>query len=157
MKHKRFILGIFLAGILILLMLYSSLECNNKDPGIRHILENFEMYNNTKVSFTGEIAGVNRTNKTLTIWLKEPPYSLMIIEIDNLECDLQEGNIVEILGVLDGEKHVTAEKILASTRWQYDLIYIRSLPAIPFALYLFFRTWKFNSKTWRFERRRKNA
>ena len=70
---------------------------------------------------------------------------------------MQKGDIVEILGVLDGKNHVTAEKTLVIERWKYDLIIIRSLPAIPFALYLFFRKWRFNKKTFRFERRTKDA
>ena len=153
MKHKRFILGITLAFLLILLMLYGSLEHDNKDPDIKYMLENFETYNNTKISLTGEIAEINGTSQILTIRLIGPPYILMEIKVDTIEGNPQKGDIIEILGVLDGKEHVTAEKALISERWKYDLIYIRSIPAIPFALYLFFRTWRFNRKTRRFERR----
>ena len=67
------------------------------------------------------------------------------------------GDAIEITGILDAEKHVTAEKIYILEQWKYNLIYIRSIPAIPFALYLFFTTWRFNKKTLRFERRNNNA
>ena len=157
MKNRRLILGIFLAFILTSLILYSGLEYNNYDPGIEYILENFETYNNTKISFTGVIEEVNTTNHQITISIPKSPYYSIEIKTDTMEDNIQKGDIVEILGVLDGKYHVTAEKILISQRWKHDLIYIRSLPAIPFTLYLFFRTWQFNKKTFKFERRTKNA
>ena len=156
MKHKRLILGIFLAIILTLLILYSGLEYNNYDPGIEYILENFETYNNTKISFSGVIEEANTTNHQITISIPRTPY-LMEIKTDTIKDTMQKGDIVEILGVLDGKYHVTAEKILVIQQWKYDLIIIRSLPAIPFALYLFFRTRRFNKKTLRFEWRGKDA
>ena len=70
---------------------------------------------------------------------------------------MQDGDIVEILGILDGKNHVTAQEVLVSEQWKHDLIYIRSIPAIPFALYIFFRRWKFNGETFRFERRVRDA
>ena len=156
MKNKRLISGIFMVAILASLILYSGIEYNNHDPSIEHILENFETYNNTKISFSGVIKEVNTTNQQITISIPQTPYVLKI-KTDSFEDDMQKGNIVEILGVLDGKCHVSAEKILVIERWKSDLIIIRSLPAIPFALYLFFRTWRFNKETFRFERRNKDA
>ena len=156
MKNKRLIQGIFLAVILSLLITYSGIEYNNYDPGIEYIFENFETFNNTKISFSGVIEEVNTTSHQITISIPKPPY-LIKIKIDTIEDNMQKGDIIEILGVLDGKYHVTAEKILVSQRWKNDLIIIRSLPAIPFALYLFFRKWRFNKKTFRFERRTKDA
>ena len=156
MKNKRFIQGIFLTVILTLLILYSGLEYNNHDPSIEHILENFETYNNTKISFSGVIKEVNTTDQQITISIPQTPY-VMKIKTDTIDETMQKGNLVEILGVLDGKYHVNAEKILVIERWKSDLIIIRSLPTIPFALYLFFRTWHFNKKTFRFERRNKDA
>lgn len=138
-------------------MIYSSVESTNKNIGIRYRLKHFEIYNNTQVSFTGEITAVYKTNHTIEIKLREPPYSTIKVTTNNQGGDPQVGDIVEILGILDDENHVTATRILISERWKHDLIYLRSLPAIPFALYLFFRTWKFNWDTYRFERRKKNA
>jgi len=156
MKHKRLISGIFLATILASLILYSGLEYNNYDPTIEHLLENFETYNNTKISFSGVIEEFNKTNQQITISIPRTPY-VMEIKTDTIENNMQKGNIVEILGVLDDKYHVSAEKILVTERWKSDLIIIRSLPAIPFALYLFFRTWHFNKKIYRFERRNRDA
>jgi len=155
-KNKRLISGIFLAAILALLILYSGIEYNNYDPDIEYIFENFETYNNTKISFSGVIEEVNTTNQQITISIPRTPY-IIEIKADTIKDTMQKGNFVEILGILDGKCHVSAEKILVIERWKSDLIIIRSLPAIPFALYLFFRTWRFNKKTFRFERRNKDA
>ena len=68
---------------------------------------------------------------------------------------LKIGDKIEIFGTINNKNHISAEKVLITPRWKYDLIFIRSLPAIPFALFLFFRTWKFNRSSFRFERRKK--
>ena len=159
MKHKRLVLGILLTIILIMLMLYSSLEHSNKKFDILYIFENFETYDN-KISMTGEIVEINLTSQILKIDLMEPPYSIKKIKIHNIEFKdyiPKKRDIVEILGTEDEENNVIAEKMLISNRWKHDLIFIRSLPAIPFALFLFFRTWRFNRKTYRFELRKKDA
>ena len=156
MKNKRIILGIFLTVILTLLILYSGLEYNNHDPSIEYILENFETYNNTKISFSGVIEEVNESNQKITVSIPQTPY-VIEIKTDSLKVDMQKGNLVEILGVLDSKYHVKAEKILVIEQWKADLVIVRSLPAIPFALYLFFRTWRFNKKIYRFERRKRDA
>ena len=159
MKHKRLIIGILLTIILILIMLYSSLEHSNKEFDILYIFDNFET-NDNKISVAGEIVEINQTSKILTIHLMEPPYSLKKIKIHNIEFKEyipKKRDIVEILGTEDEENNVIAEKMLISKRWKHDLIFIRSLPAIPFALFLFFRTWRFNRKTYRFELRKQDA
>ena len=83
MKHKRLISGIFLVAILASLILYSGLEYNNHDPSIEHILENFETYNNTKISFSGIIEEVNETNQQMKISIPRTPY-VMEIKTDNI-------------------------------------------------------------------------
>ena len=156
MKYKRIMLGIILALILFSLMIYSNMEYNNNDPGIRYILENFDKFNNTKIFFGGRITEVNVTNHEISFPVPVRPW-LMNVKIPNSEELPQEGDLVEIYGVLDGRSHVTAEKILVSENWEYNLIFYRSYLAIPFVLFIFFRTWRFNIKKFRFERRIKNA
>lgn len=157
MKYRRFILGFLLVSVLILLMLYSSLEHDNNDPNMDYILENFESYNNTQISFGGKVEEVDGSSQEIIVRLSEPPYSLINVGTENLNENLQDGDVVAILGILDGKNHVTAEKAMVSKQWVHDLIYIRSIPAIPFALYIFFRRWKFNGKIFRFERRNNDA
>jgi hypothetical protein len=157
MHHNKLIIGITLTIILALLMIYSSIGHNIFDPDIDYIVENFEEYNNTQVSFSGEIIEINQSNNNMSIKVLEPPYIKLNIHLNNTKQNLKKGDYAQILGILDGKNHVTAEKILRIDRWEHNLIYLRSLPAIPFALYLFFKTWKFNKETYRFERRKKNA
>jgi len=140
-------------------MIYSSLEHNNKEFDILYIFENYETHDN-KISFTGEIVEINQTSHIQTIHLREPPYSLKKVNVQNIEFKdyiPKKGDIVEILVTEDDKDNVIAEKMLISERWKHDLIFIRSLPAIPFALFLFFRVWRFNKNTYRFEKRKQNA
>ena len=157
MHHRNLITGIILIVIIGLLMIYSSIGHNVYDPDIDYIMENFEKYNNTQVSFTGEIIEINNISNNISIKILEPPYHKIIVNLNNTKENLNKGDYAEILGILNGKNHVTAEKILKIERWKHNLIYLRSLPAIPFALYLFFKTWKFNKETLKFERRKKNA
>jgi len=139
--------GIVILSFLLALMLYSFIEHNEKDPDMEYILKNFEEFNNTKVTFGGKV--ISADNESIKINLIEPPYTSLIIKAKNLS--VARGDILEITGILDGKEHVTAEKIIVSKGWKYDLIFIRSLPAIPFALYFFLRKWKFNFKKFMFE------
>jgi len=138
---------------LLSLMVYSSLEHNEKDPDMDYILAHYEKFEGKEVHFGGKVVEVN--GGEAKIKLMEPPYNYLNVTIKN--ASVEKGDIVEILGILDGERHVTAEKVLISKSWKYGLIFIRSLPAIPFALYLFFKNWRFNPKKFMFEERRKDA
>lgn len=140
-------------------MIYSSLEYSKKEFDILYLLENYETQDD-KILFTGEIVEINQTSHIQTIHLSEPPYTLKKVNVQNIEFKdyiPKKGDIVEILGTEDDKDNVIAEKMLISERWKHDLIFIRSLPAIPFALFLFFRVWRFNRKTYRFEKRKQDA
>jgi hypothetical protein len=159
MKQKRKILAIILITTIILLMIYHSLEHSKKEFDIFYIFENSKSPDN-RTLVTGEIIEINYTKKTIIVRSSDPPYSLKKIKIQNIEFidyKPKKGDITEILGVENEEKNITAEKMLVFERWKHDLIYIRSIPAIPIALYLFFRTWNFNKKTSRFERGKQDA
>lgn len=138
-------------------MVYYSIDHNNYDPDTQYIFDNFEQFNMTKVTLGGEVKNVDRTNNTLLIELTQPQKHLILLSTTENINTTEQGDIVELYGILTSKNSMTAEKILISERWKYDLIFIRSLPAIPFVLYLFFRTWRFNRKTYRFERRKKDA
>jgi hypothetical protein len=138
-------------------MIYSHYYQIRYEPEVQQRIQQFETYQNTTTRFRGEIIESDKTNQTMTVRLGRYPYSLIDIKTDNLEGNPEKNDYVEILGVLDDKNHITVEKILLIKRWQHDLIFIRSLPAIPFALYLFFRSWRFNTKTYQFERRKNHA
>ncbi|UCF50420.1 MAG: hypothetical protein JSU91_02760 [Thermoplasmatales archaeon] len=159
MKQKRKILAIILISSIVLLMIYHSLENSKKEFDIFYIFENSKSPDN-RTLITGEIIEINYTTKIIIVRSSDPPYSLKKIKIQNIKfIDYipKKGDITEILGVENEEKNITAEKMLVFERWKHDLIYIRSIPAIPIALYLFFRTWHFNKKTYRFERGKQDA
>lgn len=143
--------GIILLFLLLALMMYSYAEHNKKDPDMEYILKHFEEYKNTEVSFVGKV--INVGDGEIEINLMGSPYTPLDIEIKN--TSVKKGDVVEIVGILDGEVHVTAKKIIATREWKYNLVFVRSLPAIPFVLYFFLRKWKFNVKKFMFEE--KNA
>ena len=163
MRFKRIILGVLLILILIVLMLYSYQEYNKNDVHIKkltQIFENNEKYNDTEISFLAQVIRIDETNSSIKISIQEKPYRYPLLEISTGNLDItniKKGDLIDVIGIIDGKNHVTAEKIWLKEPWKVDLIYIRSLPAIPFVLFLFFRTWNFNSKTRRFERRKRNA
>jgi hypothetical protein len=165
MKYKRFILGLFFILLLVLLMFYNNLEYEKNDPKAKKyklIFENIEEYNNTEISFYAQVKKINETHQKITVSIQEYPYSYPLIEIGTHYIDinintLKKGDLIEVTGILNGTNHVTAKKIFTQEQWKTDLIYLRSLPAIPFAIYLFLRTWRFNRKIFRFERRKKDA
>jgi hypothetical protein len=132
------------------------MEYNNNDPSIKYILQNFDKFNNTKIFFSGNIEDINTTNHEIKILVPIRPWFIMV-KIPNNEELPQKGDKIEVYGVLDGRTHVTAERILVSKSWEYNLIFYRSYLAIPFVLFLFFRTWRINIKKFRFERRKKDA
>ena len=161
MRHKRLFLGFFLLFILIILMIYGNQEYDNKaliTQKYQHIFQNFEEYNHSQISFSVSVKKIDEHNQTIIVFLEESPYSYPLIDINvkNLDynvSNLKKEDIVDIIGILDGTNHVTANHIWKQDQWKNDLVYIRSLPAIPFVLYLLFKTWKFNPKKIRFYRR----
>jgi hypothetical protein len=156
-KQKRLILGIILIFLLFTLMLHYSLDHNNHDPDPQYILDNYEKFTTTKVRLNGEVKNVDQTNNTLLVQVTPSPEGIILVSTTENISTTQVDDVVEVYGVLTSRNTLTAEKLLSSERWKHDLIYIRSLPAIPFALYLFFRTWRFNPVTRRFERRHTHA
>ncbi len=156
-KYKKILIAIILIIVLLTLFIYSSFEYNKYDPDLNYILDNFEKYNNTEVNIGGKITDINLSQQIIFIKTGESPYKEFEIDIENVNFNGEIGDNIEILGTLNSPTQITAKKILVSPSWEYNLVYIRSLPAIPFALYLFFRSWKFNKKTFRFERRKEDA
>ena len=163
MKHKRIILGLFTLFLLITSMVYAYQNSENNDPQIKkykQIFENPETYNNTKISFKAEILAIDQINQTIRVFIQEKPYTYPSVEINTGNFtiqNLQKGDLVDIISILHGKNRMTATNLWINEPWKDNLIYLRSLSAIPFVLYLFLRTWGLNKTTWRFERRKKNA
>jgi hypothetical protein len=157
MKHKRLILGSIFLLLLFSLMLYYYLDYNTHDPDTQYIFDHSEQFIGTSVMFTEKITNVDRVNNTFFIQLGSSPESVIRITTTENLSRVQKGDTVEVYGMLTSRNTMTAETLLISEQWNNNLIYIRSLPAIPFALYLFFRTWRLNRKTLHFERRQKHG
>jgi hypothetical protein len=162
MKHIRLILGILVIFLLLTSMGYSSQNYQKNDPQIKQYHQFFSdpaPLNNTEISFLGEILSIDQINHSLRIFIQKQPYSYPTLEINTTQVNtqnLKKGDLIDIIARIQGQ-HVIATQLWLNEQWKTNLIYLRSLPAIPFALYLFFRTWRFNMTTWRFERRKKNA
>lgn len=157
MKHQRLILGTILIVLLFSLMLYYSLDHNNLDPDDQYILDHFEQFNGTKVTMNGVVQNVDGINQTLLIELQQPPQYLILISTAENISMTQPGDVVEVYGTLTNRTKITAEKLLIFEQWKDNMIYLRSLLAIPFVLFLFFRSYRYNSDIRRFERRQKHG
>jgi hypothetical protein len=146
-------------------MIYSYLEYENNDVQIKkykQIFKNIQYYNHTEISFKAEIIKINKTDSTLLVFIQERPYTYPHIEINikNLNINastIKKGDLIDIVGIIDGNNHIIVTKLWTNEQWKSDLIYLRSLPAIPFALYLLFKTWKINWKKLQFTRRNNNS
>jgi hypothetical protein len=139
-------------------MIYNIIEYENKKiPSNTYILKNYLNFNNTELIFDAKIKEINISNQTIMANARDPPYTLMEIKTKNIEKTLHEGDIIFIVGILNGKNHVTAKTIIVREPWHDILIVLTSIPAIPFVIYLFFKSYKFNRKTMIFERRQKNA
>jgi hypothetical protein len=163
MKYKRILIGLFVLFLLITSMVYSYQNYERNDPQIKkytQIFEHPENYDNTKISFKAEILAIDWINQTLRVFIQEKPYTYPQVYLNTGTINtknLQKGDLIDVIAILHGTNNITATNLWLNEPWKENLIYIRSLPAIPFVIYLFLRTWKFNTQTWRFERRKKNA
>ena len=138
-------------SILLLLMTYSYIEHDEKDPDMAYIIKNFEKFEGKKVDFAGRFVSCN--DSVAKLKLMEPPYCIVNVTGKILNVSLHKGDVVEVLGIMQEPHKIKAEKIYVIKSFEYSLIFIRSLPAIPFVAYLFFRKWKFNFKKFVFEER----
>lgn len=144
--------------LLVLLLFYSSVVFTQYDyTNSNFPFDNHQRFNNTEITFRAKIIEIYPTNLTVLTSLIDYPHT--VIEIKTLARDyhLQNDDVIFVVGILKKEKTVFAEKILVKGLWEDTLIYVISIPAIPFVLYLFFRTWRFNRKTFTFEWRQKDA
>ena len=155
MKKTRAALILILILCLFGLMTYSYLYKNNYDPYLSYRLDHFEEYKDEPIVFSGIIQKINTENNTIIVEVTQPPYINMTVKTSTIPEDAKQGDIIEILATFQTQNIVDAEKMIITHTFEHYLIYIRSLPAIPFALYLFFKNWRFNKKNWYFERRKK--
>jgi hypothetical protein len=158
MKREKNILIILLIIFIIFLITYNTKEEGNKNyQNNTYILNNYTQYNNTELIFDAKIKIINTSNQTIMANIRDKPYTLMEIKTMDIEKTLHEGDKIFVIGILNGKNHIIAKTIIVREPWHDVIIVLSSIPAIPFVIYLFLRTWKFNRKTMNFERRQKNA
>jgi hypothetical protein len=157
MKHPRLIFGTILILLLFSLMLYYSVEVDNHDPDIQYILDHYEEFTINKVGFDAVVHSIDTANNTLYVAVSPYPQGIIQVNTTAPLTETHPGDPVEVYGTFTGKNQMTADTLLFYDQWQYNLIFLRSLPAIPFALYLFFRTYRFNTKTYQFERRKNHG
>ena len=157
MKHQRLILGILLILMLFTLMLYYSLDRHTHEPSTYYILTHYEEFTTTNVQLDGVVQHVDATNNTLLVRVDGSFKEGILVSTTEPVQTVHPGDRIELYGHFTSPNQLTAEKILIYEQWSYTLIFLRSLLAIPFVMYLFFRSYRFNPDTWWFERRQKHA
>jgi RsiW-degrading membrane proteinase PrsW (M82 family) len=158
MKKIKCMLIVLLLILLVLLLFYSQSEFNKNDySNSNYLFENYQRFNNTEISFKATIKDVYSANQTILAAVLDYPHTVVTIKNVIIDHHFHKDDSIFVVGILKGEKTVFVEKILVRGPWDDSIIFISSIPAIPFVLYLFFRTWRFNSKTLTFEWRRKDA
>jgi hypothetical protein len=158
MNQKRLVCGLILLILLLSLMIYYHVDVYNHYPDDdRYILENYEKYIGRKVALTGEVTAIDIKNRTLLVQIAQSPEDIIQASTTESLHTLQPGDSVTLYGFLTNRTHMTSEIVLKNEDWNITLLYLRSLPAIPFALFLFFRTYRFSLKKFCFERRDHHA
>jgi hypothetical protein len=157
MKHQRLLFGSVLLLLLVSLMVYYSLEHNNYDPDKQYIVDHWEEFTTTKVVLDAVVHDIDTTNNTLFIEISPYPQGVIRINTTKPLTNAKPGDSAEVFGTFTGKNQMTAEILLITEQWKNNLIYLRSLPAVPFVLFLLFRTYRFNRDTYRFERRKKHG
>jgi len=155
MKHTRLILGSLLILLLFTLMLYYSIDRHNHEPSTYYILSHYEEFTTTNVQLNGVVHNVDSTNNTLLVRVDVSFKDGILVSTTEPLQTVHPGDQIELYGHFTSRNHLTAEKLLIYEQWNYTLIFIRSLLGVPFVMYLFFRSYRFNPDTWRFERRQK--
>ncbi len=158
MNKKKSFLIVFLLAFLVFLLLYSYVDFTQYDySNSNYLFENHQRFNDTEITFRARIVEIYPTNQIILAAVDEYPHTVVEIITSTGDFHFQNDDVIFVIGVLKGEKTVFAEKILVKGPWDDTLIYMLSIPAIPFVLYLFFRTWRFDWKSFTFTWRRKDA
>jgi hypothetical protein len=157
MKHQRILLGILLFSILLGVMLYDTLNHNTYDPDSSYIITHADQFRDTNVTISGTVQSIDAVNHSFSIQITGSPHNILHVTTTNLPQTIHPGDTVELYGTLTNRTQMTSIQLLIYEQEPYNLIFLRSLPAIPFVLYLFFKTYRFNRKRVCFERRQRHG
>ncbi len=161
MKKKHILLSILIFFLLIPLMIYSIQEYKQNDPHIQACqIVYSDHYNHTELTFLGYIWNVNKTNQTCLVTIQEEPYHYppITLHTDNITIQkLKKGDLIDVKGTFTGPNQMTATYLWRNDPLKENFVILRSLLALPIIFFLFLRTWKFDTTSLRFERRKKNG
>jgi hypothetical protein len=162
MRYQRLLLGCIITGLLLSLMVYSFQEYGQNDPQIKKYNQIFgspEQFDNTTLSFSAEVLSVDSTNRTITALIRAGAYTFPPVEIIGVSdvSMLQKGDEIDVIGVFHDTNQVTITEMWVHHSWELTMLYLRSLLALPFVFYLFFRTWRWDAADWRFVRRKNDV
>jgi len=144
-------------------MVYSFQEYYRNDSQLKkytELSENPDALNNSVISFPSVILSVDRMNQTILAAIKADSMTFPPVEISTGTINIQtfqKGDRIDVIGVVHEKRHIIASSLRVIEPWELALVYVRSLLAIPFVLYLFFTTWTLNTTIWCFDRRKKDA
>lgn len=145
-RMKRLLLGTVFMLILLSLCTYHWQYCD-----LHELPEDEDV---VRGDYTGErvsLFGVVNNEDKFSITIEYGDKSREIEVLSAIEVD--EGDRVEVLGVMEDANTVKAEEVIVYDKWSYNSIFIRSAFAIPILAVVFFRYWSFNLKEFRFRRR----
>jgi hypothetical protein len=163
MVRRRVLVGILILVVLLMLMVYSFQEYYSHDPQLKKYRQLFEdpmVLNNTVLSFPAVVESVDLVNQTIFAVLKTDPVVFPPVEISLGALPSQHlsaGDRIDVIGVVQGKAWITASELRVIEPWQTTVVYLRSLFAVPFVLYLLVMTWVWNPSTWCFDRRDTDA
>ena len=149
---SRAIIALSLLLILFLLCAYhqTNHEYHREYPSVKDIVANYEKYIGETASISGEVVGVH--SATFQLLEREDGENTIFVVLPNSNVDVDIGDKVEVLGTLNHDYQISAEKMIVSKRWKHEFVYIRSFIALIFLIFVFMRNWKFNIKRMEFVR-----
>ena len=144
MISRRLLLAII---AMLLVLLNSYYYCSHAAHQI--YLENAEAIEGMEGSaqISGEVSAIYPDGFLLEI---KSGARRKTIEIES-DVEVGKGDHAEVLGLILGGK-MYPEKMVVKDRWSYLAIFIISALALPLVGYLFFRSWIFDFKIWRFRK-----
>lgn len=145
-KMKRLLLGIVFVLVLFSLCTYHWMYCD-----LHELPENEDVVRGDHTGKRVSLFGVVNHADNFSITIEYGDKSRGIEVISPRKVD--EGDKVEVLGVMLDADIIEAEEVMVYDGWSYNFIFIRSAFAIPVLALVFFRYWSFSLREFRFRRR----
>ena len=145
-SKSRVTIALSLLFILFLLCAYhqANYEYHREYPSVKMIVADYSKYLGETTSISGEVVGVHST--TFQLLEKYDGKTITFMVLPNSHVDVDIGDKVEVLGSLNPDYQISAEKIIVSKKWKYEFVYVRSIVALILLIFVFMRNWKFDIK-----------